>query len=63
MKPKVPTCPDCGTRRTPTMLRVTSRVYAAWRCEDCGSEWTSDAVTGRLISRQSTAQDLEGGKP
>lgn len=60
MKPKVPPCPNCGSK-VPNMLSLTSRVFALWHCDKCGQEWTSDPFTGRLISRKSSAKDLEGG--
>lgn len=61
MKPKQPQCPDCGGK-LPTLIRLISRVYAQWQCTKCGLEWRSDAATGRLITRLTSAVHLEGGK-
>jgi Flp pilus assembly pilin Flp len=65
MKPKLPEkgCAYCATRRLPVLQRVFSRVYAEWECPDCGGHWRTDAVTGKLIARLSSPDQIEGAPP
>ena len=64
MKPKFPMkpCPFCNTRKLPVLNHVWSRVYADWDCPECGGTWRTDAATGKLITRVTTPESLEGVK-
>lgn len=53
-----PRCPDCPTKRAPTVLAKVSRVFVNYECVDCGTRWRADAASGRLIAR--LAHELDG---
>ena len=43
-------CKSCNApQRNPVLVRVTSRVFVDWECEECGTIYRTDAASGKYI--------------